>query len=210
MHDPDAIQFVVELEGPVALRARRDERLHTEHLDDLRVVVSHPLEDVDLALQQLAAAAALHEGAVQDTRLDPDGPQQLDRGVEDNPVVRVAVVHVGELHLDVVVVDAPGAVRELGLVLDSELRDRRLLGLAVEDAEHDRVRDRPAGAVLGLHHSFPPPSAAMRAWTFARSSRMKSLYWMSNGHTALHASHARHVHSRTPSSCILNVYKTRI
>src|SRR2546422_6630999 len=97
---------------------------------------------------------------------------ELYRRVEDDPVIRVAVVHVRELHLDVVVVDATRVVCELGLVLELDLGDRQIVGLAVEDAEHDRVRDRPARSVLGLHHSRPPPSAAIRAWTFERSSRM--------------------------------------
>src|SRR6266550_754978 len=71
----DSVQLVVELERPVALRTRRDERLHAEHLDDLRVIVAHPLEDVDLALPQLVVAAALHERPVEDHRLDPDRPE---------------------------------------------------------------------------------------------------------------------------------------
>ena len=36
-----------------------------------------------------------------------------------------------------------------------------------------------------------------------------SLYWMSNGQTALQASHARHVQRGTPSCCFLNVLYTR-
>src|SRR5205814_9956015 len=125
------------------------------------------------------------EGPVQDHRLDPDGPEQLDRRIEDDPVVRVAVVHVGKLHLDVVVVDAARIVRELGLVLDPDLWNREVVRLAVEHAEHDRMRDRAAGAVFRVHHSRRPPSAAIAASTFLRSSRISSLYWMSKGHTAL-------------------------
>ena len=111
VHHADAVELVVELERPIAFGARGDERLHPEHLDDLRVVLPHPLEDVDLALPQLVVAAALHERSVQDHRLDADGAQQLDRRIEDDPVIRVAVVHVRELHLDVVVVDAARVVR---------------------------------------------------------------------------------------------------
>src|SRR2546422_3971979 len=45
---------------------------------------------------------------------------ELYRRVEDDPVIRVAVVHVRELHLDVVIVDATRVVCELGLVRSEE------------------------------------------------------------------------------------------
>ena len=171
VHDPHAVELVVEAERAVALRARRDQGLHAEHLDDLRVVVPHLPEQVDLALPQLVVPAALHEAPVQDHRLDPDRAEELDRGVEDDPVVRLPVVRVGELHLLVVVIHAARVVRVLGPVLDLDLRHRRVVRLAVEEAEQDRVRDRPPGAVLG-DHSSPPPSTAGCPITFARSSRM--------------------------------------
>src|SRR5438046_10510428 len=106
----------------MAFGGMRNARIHPEYRDDLRGGLPHPLEDVDLTLPQLVVAAALHERSVQDHRLDADGAQQLDRRIEDDPVIRVAVVHVRELHLDVVVVDAARVVRVLGLVLDLDLR----------------------------------------------------------------------------------------